>query len=441
MLLRLIHLLILASPVIAVTLWFSDNPGLVNLEWLGWRIETNVPVLLIGLLVVFAVLSGLEGLIALATGLPARIRASRRAKGHQQGIASLLSALKVAARGDADESRRLADEAARLLGAQELPERLAAVARPQGGEARLPAAAPRPPAAPPEPPPPARPSRWDLWQSRGRQRAARPSPPRKAPLAAPVAEPAPTVEPPVAATIPFDRSAFGDQIKAGEWDAAVSTVEAAATSRTLSSVEAARLKAVALAGQALVVEVEDSDKALVLSNEALRLCPGFLPAALQAIRVHIAAGRGGDAEALIGAVWRAAPARPLLRHYLDLLTGQDAGARLAQVEHLVRANPDHVDSHFAVGAAAAAAANWGLARRHLVAVAKVHADAEACRLMADVEENDGGDAAAVEMWRRKAIAAGSPPAWQCDACAATTAAWQPLCPSCGAVATVERPQP
>jgi len=443
MLLRLIHLLILASPVIAVTLWFSDNPGVVTLEWLGWQIETNVPVLLISLLLVFALLSGLEGLIGLATGLPARIRASRRAKGHQQGIASLLSALKVAARGDSAESRRLADEAARLLGAPELSERLAAVARPQGGEARLPAAAPRLPAEPPEPPPKARASRWSLWERRGRQMAMRPSAPKARPAAA-VAEPvviAPApVAPPVAVPSPFDRGAFGDFVKAGDWTAAISLVDSAATGGTLSPGEAARLRALALAGQAMVVEADDADKALALADEALQTCPGFLPAAQQAIRLHIAAGRNGEAVAVIRAAWRVAPARPLLRHYLDLLADQDAGARLAQVEQMVRTNPDHVESHFAAGAAAVAAANWGLARRHLVAVVKVHPDNAAYQLMIDVEENDGGDAAAVEMWRRKAISAGSPPAWQCNSCSVPADAWQPLCPSCGAIATMDHPE-
>ena len=441
MLLRLIHLLILSSPVIAVTLWFSDNTGVVTLEWLGWRIETNVPVLLVALLLLFALLSGLEGLVGMAVGLPARLRASRRAKSHDQGMATLMASLKFAAAGNNGEARRLVDDAARLLATPELPERFAALLVPQGERPR-----PPPPASQShsvvaareerQPAPPA--SRW-AWLRRPGRPAPSPRTVSRAvtatPAAAPpspvVAEPAPASTP----TVPFDADAFAEHLKRAEWDAAL----ALATGEAVPAVKDARLRAVVLEAQALAVEADDAANAQALACAATKACPGFLPASLHAAKLLAATGQTAEAIEVIRAAWRAAPERPLLSRFLELQADAAPAARLEQVTALVHSNPDHVESHLAVGEWAAAAANWGLARRHLMAAIKARPDALACRLMAKVEERDTGDVAAVDMWRRKADAAGPPPSWRCGGCSAEVGGevWQPACPSCGAIATIE----
>ncbi|MBF0375590.1 MAG: heme biosynthesis HemY N-terminal domain-containing protein, partial [Alphaproteobacteria bacterium] len=115
MLLRLITFLVFSSPAIVATLWFSGNPGTVMVEWLDWRVETNVPVTLIAVLAFCLVFFALESVLAASVNLPHRIRDSRSGKRHRKGVEELLAALDAAANGDAEGKRRHAAEASRLL--------------------------------------------------------------------------------------------------------------------------------------------------------------------------------------------------------------------------------------------------------------------------------------------------------------------------------------
>jgi len=54
------------------------------------------------------------------------------------------------------------------------------------------------------------------------------------------------------------------------------------------------------------------------------------------------------------------------------------------------------------------------------------------RLMAAVEERDGGDADAVRSWLMRAAGAPHDAAWRCDKCGTVAADWRPRCDSCGA---------
>ncbi|MBF0394238.1 MAG: hypothetical protein HQL38_16295, partial [Alphaproteobacteria bacterium] len=144
-------------------------------------------------------------------------------------------------------------------------------------------------------------------------------------------------------------------------------------------------------------------------------------------------GRHDEAAAVLAETWRHAPSRLLLAA-AEPADG-DAGSRLRHRESLVAGNPDHCESHLAVGEAAVAAEQWGLARRHLVAAAKAVSDRRVFGLMAEVEERETGDQTAAAMWHRREGTAPLPH-WHCGACGAEVADWAPLCPSCDAVATI-----
>ena len=239
MLLRLIVLLIFMSPVVLATLWFSDNAGTVQVEWLGWHVDSNVPVLLAVILVVFLVFSALSRLSALVADLPSKLGKSRQARGLENGMSALLAALDAAESGDVGEGRRSAAEAARLLNSP-------------GLAARLDRLLPRPPA------PPVAPTRSEA--AKGRLFARKPSPP---PPPTPVvdkiqpivkAPPPVVVEKPAAAPIApaepsrEDLEAFSAKIRAGEWQAAQAWIGEAVLDGRLTPLVAARWRSVALEG-------------------------------------------------------------------------------------------------------------------------------------------------------------------------------------------------
>src|SRR5215813_14688564 len=98
---------------------------------------------------------------------------------------------------------------------------------------------------------------------------------------------------------------------------------------------------------------------------------------------------------------------------------------MKRLDRLQRQNPEHVETHRALGMAALAAGLWGDARRHLeklVAAERAgggltHAT---CRAMAALEDGERADpstaSASVRRWLDAAAEALPDPAWICTSC-------------------------
>ncbi len=444
MLARLILLLVLVSPVVAATLWFSNNPGAVQIQWLGWWVETNMPVLLVSLLLLFTALFSLFRLTASLMGLPAKLGHSRKARGQEKGMTALLAALDAVAASDIGEGHRLGAEAAKLLGSPALAARLdrlmprplvppvAETGRDAGKKRKIP---PRIGLL----------SRLSATIVRPKGRAAligTPAVSAKA-VAAPVQSPTAgekvsTVVTDGPALGSDDLTLFAAKVRAAAWDEALVPIDQAVAAGRMPAATGATLKSSVLEAKAAQAGDTDSGVALQLAQEAIKANPGFLPAVLHVIRLGAATGRRGEAEAALAAAWRRTPARPLLAACRDLWKDDDPQMHLKRLEGLIEANPNHPESHLALGEAAVAAECWGVARRHLVAAVKAAPCALGYRLMAEVEEKEsGGTTGAAEIWRRKEQEAPPAPAWRCGGCGATSAEWSITCPSCDAIAAID----
>ena len=439
MLLRLLRLLILSSPVVLLTIWFSDNPGSLVVDWLGWHIETGMPTFLLAVLVLFAAWSGLEAGVAFLMGLPKRLTASRKVKAQGQGMGALLGALDAVAAGKSQEVARLGAEAARLLDAPGLPDRLAALRLEMKAQESPVVHKPleaKPKSKPVVPVAPVAAKKQGWWGRRGAPLSRAASipvplvvdPPAPAPVT--LAVPPPVTEDPIPVI-----AAFNELASSGEWGQAAGVMDAAVADGRITKVAAAPWQALALTAQAYGADAAgDPDKSLALAQDAMVARPGFLPAVLQGARLLVAAGRNAEAETIVNEAWSVEPSSPLAAAWISLGNNKPS---LARVEALVsHKTEDHPDSQLALGEAAVAEEQWGRARRHLVAVAKIRTDKDACRLMAVIEERDRGDAAAVEMWRRKESGAAAK-GWHCNSCGKAIEGWGPTCPSCHGIGTTE----
>ena len=428
MMLRVLSLVLISAPAVFVTLWFSGNPGQIVLDWLGWHIETNVPIFLLALLIVFVALFALEHLVSSLLTLPLRVRTTRRTKGMEKGIAALIDSIDAAGAGDIEKGRRLGAEAARQLGRTDLAERLDRLM-------------PRPvikPAAPQalksSPGTKGKPSGLSRFWSRLRgQRAA---PPRSVRPAMPVpiqpiaaASPEPPLAPlPVAA---FDESQVKDAVRAGDWDGALTLI------KTAGPGAAKHWRSFILTSQATSLAPAAPDQARDLAGQVVAADPSYFAAQDLAVRLDVAAGNRAQAEALLKSLWPHHPSFHLLTLCTPLWAAGDPALHAAWLESLARTNPDHAESHLAEGALAVATGHWGAARRHLVAAIKAAPSVHAFRLMIEVEEKDGGDLAAIDMWKRRESTAQSHPTWSCQACGSRTDSWQPVCPICSTVGSLD----
>jgi HemY protein len=183
-----------------------------------------------------------------------------------------------------------------------------------------------------------------------------------------------------------------------------------------------------------------------MARKAQADLPDSPAAATLAIRLLAAAGKARRANKLAETTWAKAPHPDVAAAYAGIKADEGPIDRLRRLEKLVRANPEHAESRFALAEAALAAQLWGEARRHLSTLR--HRDpalggsARLCRLMAELEKAERGDLAAAEAWLEKAADAPPSATWVCGKCGATTAAWTAVCGNCGAFDSISwRPPP
>ena len=412
MLLRLLTLLLMSAPVIVATLWFSGNPGQVVLEWMGWHIETSIPVFLLFLLVVFSLLFLVEhGLVSVAS-LPRKWRQSRQAKESERGLTILEQALDAAAAGDGMLARTLLNDAAKSLRRPDLLVRLERVlpketlTRAESAQAVG-----------------AKDTRRQGWwrfgtKAKAIKKAALPAglPPKKRDLPQ-----VPQAEPPALDPVPaqVDSQLLAAALQAANWDeATVLVADAAPQWRDMVVLARAR--------HALT-----QDPAAVLPMiQPLLQRDQDVPAALElALRAAVALGDGNEAWAILPRLWRVAPSAHWVAAVLSV-PGQGADG-MTKVQTLVQSCADDPESLLALGLAAVAAEQWGRARIHLVAAIKGKPNALAFQTMLKVEEHDHGSEAEISLWQRRLAECNDPARWICRECGAQSPQWEALCPQCG----------
>ena len=134
MFIRLVWLILLVLVAGALASWLASQPGMLQLEWLGYQLEmrTSLAVALIvvlGLIVIFADRL-LRGLLDLPGLLGRNLARRRAAQGHR---ALALGMIAVSA-GEPAEARRQAARAQRLLSAPQLTDLLSAQAAHLSGD-------------------------------------------------------------------------------------------------------------------------------------------------------------------------------------------------------------------------------------------------------------------------------------------------------------------
>ena len=216
-----------------------------------------------------------------------------------------------------------------------------------------------------------------------------------------------------------------------DWTAALAAVDSNATHKSIDRRTADRQRAVLLTAAALELGERDPDQVLRFSLEALRLAPGFAPAAVLAATALTRRQEIRKAAKTIEAAWRIMPHPDLARAYLGVRIGDAASDRLARAETLARIDRDHPEARMAVARAAIEAREFLKARR---AMAPLIEEGRARRggcvfLMADLEEAEHGAAGPVREWLARASRAPRDPAWVADGFVSDI--WSPVSPVTG----------
>jgi HemY protein len=408
---RALLALIVAVIVVAIAWLVASLPGTVTATYGQTTFEAATPVVAAGVLLGFIVLYALFRLIGALWRLPRRLRERRAMRRRQAGDVASTRALVALAAGEPAAARREAARARRLLGDTAQTLLLTAEAGERAGREdeatdAFQTLAARPDAA-------FLGYRGLLRQAMDRQEWGE---------AAALAGQAEAAHP-GAIWLRAERSRLA--IRAGHWSDALALADADAPKAALAAAAA---------------EAEpDPARALKLAKQAWKDDPALAPAALTYARRLRESGSEKRAQAVVRQAWGIAPHPALAAFALDGITDKLVRAQAAQ--RLARANPENPESRFLLASTALAAGLTGEARRQAEAARAAGLNQRRLwLLLADIEEDEGGETEAGRRAQRDALrhaaAADPDPGWVCSACHTPQAAWHAACPVCGAAGTL-----
>ncbi len=428
---RAVLALLLIAAAVAAAVFVADNPGHVEIDWLGRQVEMPAGLLAGGIVLLCIAASLLALLLAALRRLPRNLRRRRTARRRRSGEANLTRGLVALAAGDAAEAARHARRAVAMLDGAPIPLLLAAEAATRQGDA---AAARLSYTALLEQP------ESEFLGLRGLIAQALRTGDDAAALR--LATRARELRP---GALWLSETLLLLQARAGDWPAAQATLAATARRQKTASASLPRHRGVVLLELSRDAERSgDLRLAAKLAARARPLAAGLPAATVQHARLLLALGRRRAALRAIERAWRKTPHPALATLYLDSDPAAGPLARAAAVQRLAAQNPAALESHLAVAEAALAAQLWGEARRQLgLAMALPPPDTPAseptrrlCRLMARLEEGEAGDIKAARGWLDRALAAPPDAAYLCSQCGGESAEWQSLCRHCGGFGTL-----
>ncbi len=418
--LRLLAYAALVALLVTGAVWLADHPGTVMVEWLGWHLETPVPLALAGLILLTGALLFLWRLLAGLVRLPGHWRDGLRGRRLRRGYQALSDGLAAAAGGDRREATRLAGKARKLLADPALTSFLSAQSAQLAGDAdtardHFKAMLERPETA-------ALGLRGLLKQAleRGDDTAA-----------ADLAARARLISPGDGWLLDLQ---YRLAVKAGHWSDVQALITEARRHKTISPQEARRRTALLLTARAEAAAADGAwDEVRSLGKKAMAADKGLTAAALLLARAYQERQRPRPAAAVLEQAWSHNPAPALAAAYAALKPEDEPLPRLRRLEKLVAGKPNVPESHLVLAEAALSAKLWGQARKHLLEAVSLRPSQTPYRLLAQLERQEYKNEDAARAWEAKRAEAQPDPTWVCADCGKTSPDWHWACPHCGAL--------
>ncbi len=413
---RVISSFVVLGVLAVAAAWLAERPGVVALNWQGYRIETTLAlvVIVIALLMVLAALS--YRVWRWTRRGPFILGQARQERRRRQGQLALTQGMVAVAAGDRNASLRFARRAENLLDDLPLTMLLSAQAAQLNGDDQ---AAKRYFATMLERP------EMEFLGLRGLMALATRAGNSESALS--LARRAFLLRPstPWVLTALFDLEAHS-----GHWVEAGRMADLAVKHKVITAEDGRRRKAITLQMRARLADAAGrAREAQKLSLEAVENDAHLVPAVALAARSLLANGKRRRAAHLIEETWVHHPDAGLAEIYGQVYANEKSARRMQRFEKLAAQRPADPESTLALAGAAIAAERWEPARRHLEPLATDHADERVCRLMAKLEEGERGPAYA-RTWLERAANAPQGPRWVCGACTRDFTDWSAHCPHC-----------
>ena len=426
---RILIYIVEVAVVVAVAVWLADRPGVVLLEWQGYRVETSIGVLALVFFLLAVVVAALYAGWRWLRRRPREWSQNRRLSRQNAGLQALSEGLVAIAAGDATAARKHSRRAGSLL--ENAPMTLlleAQTAQIEGDDAAARAAFEKMLDTP----------ETEFLGLRGLIMEALRD--HEDARALSYAQRAYALKPRTPWVVDTMISLHS---RAGDWREAQRFVEQSQKAKQTSGSTGNRQQAALLTERARAARgAGQFADAFAQARKANELDPDLVPAAELVARIVAEDGRGRRARKVLERAWARAPHPDLMRAYLEFSVESAAPLeRYKAVESFVKPVRDHRESRLALAEAALDARLWGEARRLLEELETDMPTVRVFQLRARLADEDSDDTTRVEMWLERAAVADADPVWVCGGCGTVADEWSAVCGHCGAFATLDHNRP
>lgn len=217
------------------------------------------------------------------------------------------------------------------------------------------------------------------------------------------------------------------QVRHEDWSAARGTLAKALKAGNLPRDLHKRRDAVLALAHARDAMAEGKiEEATRSANEANRLAPTLIPAAVMAARLAIAEKKPQVATKILKNAWKTEPHPDLAAAFAEIVPGETPDARLKRFRPLLNAHAGTAEAKLLEAELQIAREDFPAARRALGNLPETEPTKRSLTLMAAVERGEGSDDTLVRAWLAKALTASPGPQWICDVDGKAYPEWTPV---------------
>ncbi|MEL6750612.1 MAG: heme biosynthesis HemY N-terminal domain-containing protein [Pseudomonadota bacterium] len=395
--------------------WVADNPGTVTVDWLGSTVELSMVQAIVALGVIVLTVMILWAIVSFILRGPRMFDRWRTGRRRDKGFDALSRGLIAAGAGNVPLARQLTKESGKYLDDEPLVAMLDAQTTLLEGD-RM--AARKQFAAMMEKDETRVLGLRGLYLEAEREGASEAA----AQYALAANEDAP-------GTPWATKAVLKSHVVTGEWDKALTALQATRGAPGIDKDTFDRHRAVLLTAKAMDAEAADPTTARSDALKAHKLAPSLVPAATAAARACTRLGDTRKASKVLETTWRTNPHPDIADAYVHLRAGDSASDRMKRVDMLEKVKGGTVEGMFIKARMALDAGEYADARKTTQDLLKRAPSERICLLMADIEEADGGDDGRTREWLARAVHAPRDAVWTADGY--VTEEWAPISPVSG----------
>ena len=222
--------------------------------------------------------------------------------------------------------------------------------------------------------------------------------------------------------------AFELQIHEKQWAQAIATLEKGLKQELFDKTTAKRLKASVLLEQAAVTVQEDEKEKLI--RQAYDTDKTFVRAAVQTTEADIRKGQIRKARHLLQKLWKISPSWTVYEVYLTLTQKEEPIEAVKDVEELISNNPEAKINDLIFADCSLRARLWGQAKTAVSKYLEKYPDSKRALMMAEEIAAYNQDEKTAEEYRIRAEQAPVEQPYVCEICHKTFETDQTTCPAC-----------